>query len=147
MRIKPVPLLFAAAGGALMAVQGVLNSLLGKIIGLPRTTFLVHLLGTAAASLLLLIPWGTSGSFVQLRQAPWYALLGGPIGVGIVFFVTASIGKVGAGLATTSIIIAQLLTAYSIDYFGLFGVTQLPFTFLKALGIALIAAGGWLLLR
>ncbi|MGE5552038.1 MAG: DMT family transporter [Bacteroidota bacterium] len=147
MRNKPIPMLLAAAAGALMAVQGTLNSLLSKTIGLPRATFVVHLSGTAVAALLLLIPWRSEGSFARLGEAPWYAFLGGPIGVAIVFFVAAGIRRVGAGLATTSIIVAQLLTAYLIDHCGLFGVERLPFGALKALGIALMAAGGWLLLR
>jgi transporter family-2 protein len=130
-----------------MAVQGALNSMLGKIVGLTRATFVVHILGTAVASLLLLLPQTPGTSLANLGQAPWYALLGGPIGVCIVFFVAASIGKAGVGLATTAIIIAQLLTAYFIDHCGLFGVEHLPFNALKALGIALITAGGWLLLK
>lgn len=140
-------MLLAAAAGALMAVQGTLNSLLSKAIGLPRTTFVVHALGTAVAALLLLAPWRSGGSFARLGETPWYALLGGPIGVAIVFAVAASIRRVGAGVATTSIIVAQLLTAYSIDHFGLFGLERLPFGPLKAAGIGLMTVGGWLLLR
>lgn len=150
-RLRPIekifPLLLAAAAGMFMAVQGTLNSRLGKVIGLPRTTLLVQILGGIAAALLLLYPWRRGGSFARLGQAPWYTLMGGPLGVAIVFLVAAGITKVGAGLATTSIIVAQLLTAYLIDHYGLFGVDRLPFCLWKAVGIALIAAGGWLLLR
>lgn len=127
-----------------MALQGVLNSLLGKAIGLPRATFLVQASGALLAGAVLLFP--CRGSFASLARAPWYALLGGPIGVAIVFLVAASITRAGAGPATTAIIVAQLGLAYLLDHFGLFGLERLPFSLWKALGIGLIAAGGWLLL-
>ena len=130
-----------------MAVQGTLNSMLGKVIGLARATLFVQLTGALVASLLLLIPWTSGGSFANLGKAPWYSWLGGPLGVAIVFFVASSIAKVGAGLATTSIIVAQLFAAYLIDHFGLFGVERLPFSVYKIIGIVLISGGGWLLLR
>ncbi len=145
MKVKPLPLLLAAAAGALMPVQGALNSLLGKAVGLPRTAFLVHLSGTAAAILLVLLSPG--GFLAPAGKAPWYSYLGGPIGVAIVFLVAKSIARVGAGPATTSIIVAQLFTAYLIDHFGLFGVERIPFGAGKAIGIILITVGGWLLLR
>ena len=147
MKARPLPLLLAAAAGALMALQGTLNSLLGKTIGLPRATFLVQLTGAAAASSLLLLPHQSGGFLAQLSKVPWYAFLGGPIGVAIVFLVAKSIGKTGAGLATTSIIVAQLFTAYLIDRFGILGVARLPFGPVKIVGIILISAGGWLLLK
>lgn len=147
MSFKPWPLFLAALAGALMAVQGTINSLFSKTVGLPRTTLAVQLTGSVAAALLLLIPWRDGGSFAHLSRVPWYAWLGGPLGVAIVFAVAAGIRRVGAGVATTAIIVAQLLTAYLIDHFGLFGVEKLPFGVWKAVGIGLMAAGGWLLLR
>lgn len=144
---KFLPLLMAAAAGSFMAVQGTLNSLLGKSIGLSRTTLIVQVTGGVVAAFLLFFPQLGGGSFAGLNRAPWYALLGGPIGVAIVFLVAAGITRVGAGLATAAIIVAQLATAYTIDHCGLLGVEKLPFTIWKVIGIALISAGGWLLLR
>ncbi len=142
---RMIPLLFAAGSGALMAIQGTLNSLLGKVIGLLEGTFSVHLLGTITAGVLLLI-WG-NGSFSKIASVPWYAWLGGPIGVGIIFGVAVSIPKLGVGVATTAIIGAQLLTAYMIDHFGLLGMEQIPFNLCKLGGIILIVAGAKLLLN
>ncbi len=142
---KLIPLLLAAVAGALMAVQGTLNSITGKIIGLLEGTFSVHLLGTVTAGILLLLLG--NGSFSKAGEVPWYAWLGGPIGVAIIFGVTLSIPKLGVGIATTAIIGAQLLTAYSIDHFGLFGMSQIPFNLVKLGGILLIMAGAKLLLN
>jgi transporter family-2 protein len=137
-------LLLAALSGALMAIQGTFNSLLGKIIGLLESTFVVHLIGTFTAGALLLALG--NGNLAKAGQAPWFAWLGGPIGVAIIFGVAFSIPKLGVGVTTTAIIAAQLFTAYAIDHFGWFGMAKLPFTFLKLGGIVLIIIGAKLLL-
>jgi transporter family-2 protein len=141
---KIISLLMAATAGALMAVQGTFNSITGKIIGLLEGTFSVHLLGAVAAGILLLL-FG-NGSFQKYGEVPWYAWLGGPIGVAIIFGVAVSIPKLGVGVATTAIIAAQLLTAYAIDHFGLFGMTVIPCNLVKLGGIILIVVGAKILL-
>jgi transporter family-2 protein len=142
---KLIPIVLAALAGALMAIQGTLNSIAGKIIGILEGTFSVHLLGTVTAGILLLLLG--NGSFSKAGEVPWYAWLGGPIGVAIIFGVTMSIPKLGVGIATTAIIGAQLLTAYLIDHFGLFGVAHIPFNLVKLGGILLIMAGAKILLN
>ncbi len=145
LKSKLVSMLLAAGAGALMAVQGTFNSVLGKVIGLLEGTFSVQLIGTLTAGLLLLFLG--NGNLAKLGSVPWYAWLGGPLGVAIVFGVAASIPKLGVGVATTSIIAAQLLSAYLIDHFGLFGMESIPFNLYKLGGIILIVAGSRLLLN
>jgi transporter family-2 protein len=137
-------LILAALSGALMAIQGTFNSVLGKVIGLLESTFAVHLVGVVTAGALLLTLG--NGNFSKAGEAPWFAWLGGPIGVGIIFGVAFSIPKLGVGVATTAIIAAQLLAAYAIDHFGWFGMEKLPFNLCKLGGIVLIVAGAKLLL-
>lgn len=141
---KLISLLVAAIAGALMAVQGSFNSILGKTIGWLEGTFSVQLIGTVAAGILL---WGFgNGNFGKIGEVPWFAWLGGLIGVAIIFGVAISIPKLGVGVATTAIIAAQLLTAYLIDHFGWFGMEAIPFNLVKAGGILLIVIGAKLLL-
>ncbi|MEW6447793.1 MAG: DMT family transporter [Bacillota bacterium] len=138
-------LLVAASSGAVMAVQGSVNALLGKISGLWEATFIVHAVGTAFAGLLVLCLG--CGGFLRLGKAPWYAWTGGVLGVLIIYGVARSIPKVGVAPATTAIIIGQVLTATIIDHFGLFGMTRLPFTWWRIIGCLLLAAGAWFLLK
>lgn len=129
-----------------MAIQGSLNARLGKEIGLMEATFIVHILGTLLVLALLLIGLG-SGSFARLGQAPWYVYLGGLLGVAIIYGVVRSIPEVGVASATTAIIVAQVSTAALIDQFGIFGLEQIAFTWLKAFGFALLSIGAYLILR
>ncbi len=128
-----------------MAVQGVVNSGLGKVVGLLRATLAVHATGLAVTIPLV---------FIYARQAPggfasagWFYYLGGPIGVAIVYSVAASIGRVGACTATTAIIAGQVLTAAALDHFGVMGLQRVPFHPLKLLGVASLSLGAWILLR
>lgn len=143
-----LPLGSAAVAGALMAVQGTLNAVLSKFIGLLETSFLAQVLGGVAAAVLLYVLRLGSGSLGALRDGvPWYTLLAGPIGLAIIYLVAYGISQSGVAAATTAIIIGQVSTAVLIDSLGLFGAQHVPFCWTKVLGIALLAAAGWIMLR
>jgi len=142
---KFLPILLAAVAGSLMAIQGTINSVLGKTIGKVESTLSVQLIGALTIGLIWI--FFKDGDFSKAGSAPWYAWLGGPIGVAIIFGVVVSIPKLGVGVATTAIIAAQLLTAYSIDHFGLFGMQTIPFNLYKLAGIIFIVTGAKILLH
>ncbi len=137
----------AAAAGILMALQGGLNGALSKIIGLLETTFVVHWIGTATVTVLLFAGRLGNGDLLRIPKAPWYILLGGLLGVPIVYGVAASITRAGAAPATASIIVGQVLTAAIIDNFGLFGLERIPFAWWKIFGVVFLAAGACILLH
>lgn len=142
-----VALLLAALSGILMAVQGSVNAALSKAVGILESTFIVHVTGTLIVmALLFVLRWG-KGNLAMYAQAPWYAFLGGAVGVGIIYLVVASIPKVGAANATTAIIVGQVLAALTIDNFGLFGLQRVPCNWCQAAGLLLLAIGAKLLLR
>ncbi|NLY11141.1 MAG: DMT family transporter [Firmicutes bacterium] len=141
-----IALITAAISGIFMAIQGSLNTALGKITGLLEATFLVHIIGSIFAFLLLLVGLGEK-KFDMLLKAPWYTYLGGILGVGIVYLVVFSINKIGVASATTAIIVGQVSMAMVADHFGLFGLESVPFNYWKIGGLLLLAAGAWLLLK
>ncbi len=146
MSIKIIALILALISGISMATQGSLNSVLGKVIGTLEAVFIVHIIGTLViASGLFALNLG-GGSFQKIPQAPWYVYLGGALGVIIVYTVVYSMPKLGVAIATTAIIVGQVTTALVIDHFGLFGLEKIPFTFIKGLGLALLALGAKLML-
>ncbi|HHW41784.1 MAG TPA: DMT family transporter [Syntrophomonadaceae bacterium] len=146
MHLALIPLLLALAAGITMALQGSLNTVLGKVVGLLEATFFVHVIGTAALVALLWFGLG-QGSLARYAQAPWYAYLGGILGVAIIYLVQASISKLGVAIATTAIVVGQVSTALLIDHFGLFGLREIPFTWWKLLGLIFLATGAKLMLN
>lgn len=142
-----LPLCFALIAGVAMAVQGTINSAVGKIVGILEATLLVHVMGLAAICAAVLAMGLAGGIPGKVFQVPWFGYVGGVIGVMIVYLVTASIPKLGAANATTAIIVGQLITALLIDWFGLFGLEKIPLTWYKAAGIGLLLVGARLMLN
>ncbi|MDH7576670.1 MAG: DMT family transporter [Bacillota bacterium] len=147
MSLALLPLIFALVAGVTMALQGSLNSALGKVIGLLEATFIVHVTGTLTLIILLFLLQLGRGDLGRWAQAPWYTYLGGLLGVLIIYAVVASIPKLGVAVATTLIIVGQVSTALAIDHFGLFGLKAVPFTWWKVFGLALLATGAKLMLN
>ena len=68
-------------------------------------------------------------------------LLGGVMGAGITWTVIQSMDKLGPAKAVMIIVVSQLLAAYLIEVFGIFGVEKAAFQWKKALGMALAITG------
>ena len=68
-------------------------------------------------------------------------LLGGVIGAFITWTVIKSMASLGPAKAVLIIVIAQLLVAYLIELFGLFGVEKTKFEWTKLIGLLLSIAG------
>ena len=144
--MKPfVAFLVAAMAGASMALQGAFNAVLGKKVGPFHASFVVHVVGTILLGTILLFMANEAG-FEKIRESPWYAFLGGPLNVLIIWAVLSSIGRLGVAPATTAILFAQIGTALALDLVGFVG-TKARFTPLKAAGAVLFGLGAWLLLR
>ncbi|MFA7468296.1 MAG: DMT family transporter [Desulfotomaculaceae bacterium] len=147
MSVKMLALFIAALAGVTMALQGSLNTALGKVIGLLETTFVVHLVGLLLAGMLLFVLRLGSGDWHRYPDVPWYFYLGGILGVAIIYGVVRSMASVGVAAATTAIIVGQLLTAAMVDHLGLFGLERIPFSWHRVAGAALMSSGAWLLLK
>lgn len=139
-------LAIAAISGAAMALQGTLNSVLGKAIGVWESTFIVHMIGTVTVIIVMLVIGNNFANLSKMGQAPWYAYLGGILNVIIIFAIVKTMPKIGVGNATTAIIVAQVSTAVLIDGLGLFGMKKYDFQYIDILGIALLAIGARILL-
>ncbi|HOB42142.1 MAG TPA: DMT family transporter [Bacillota bacterium] len=138
-------LAIAAGSGIAMAFQGVVNSTAAKTIGLWETTFVVLASGALLAGAGLAAGLN-SGGLARLGAAPWWSLLGGPVGPLITIAVAYGIRKLGAVNATTAIIVGQIGMAAIIDHMGWFGVRPIAFSPIKILGLTLLTVGARILL-
>ena len=73
-------------------------------------------------------------------------LLGGIIGALITYTVIRSMSGLGPAQAVMIIVTAQLVVAYLLELFGLFGVEKVDFQWRKLVGVA-ITIGGILLFK
>ncbi|MBM7855198.1 transporter family-2 protein [Desulfohalotomaculum tongense] len=143
---RALALVIAALSGMTMALQGTLNSALGKIIGMWETTLIVHVVGTIVVAVMVFVFKMGVFDWTKWLSGPWYTYLGGVLSIIITYTVVRSIPKVGVASATTAIIIGQVFTAGLIDHLGLFDMERIPFTWHRVLGALLMAGGAWLIL-
>ncbi len=130
----------ALLSGALMSVQGVFNTQVTKASGIWTANAFVQF----TALLVCLGAWAVTerSSFASLgRVEPKYMLLGGAIGAFITYTVIKSMEMLGPAKAAMLIVAAQLIVAYAIELFGVFGVEKQPFEMKKAFGMFLALAG------
>ncbi len=123
-----------------MSVQGVFNTQVTKTTGVWVSNGWVQF----TALLLCLAGWLITGreSFSLIGKVePKYMLLGGVIGAGITWSVIKSMEQLGPAKAALLIVVAQLIVAYLIELFGLFGVEKVALEWRKVGGMVLALIG------
>lgn len=132
--------LIAVLSGALMSVQGVFNTQVTKASGIWIASAFVHLTALIVCVAAWLIRERTPVSSLFLVQ-PKYMLLGGVIGAFITITVIKAMDLLGPAKAVLFIVSSQILVAYVIELFGMFGVEKQPFEWRKLIGIAIVIVG------
>jgi transporter family-2 protein len=135
----------AMLSGALMSVQGVFNTKLTESTSLWVANAFVQF----TAFLLCIAAWlvtDRSSMRSLFNVEPKYFLMGGVMGAFITLTVIKSMDSLGPAKAVMLIVIAQLIIAYLIELFGLFGVEKQPFVWRKAIG-ALVAIAGFIVFK
>ncbi len=136
----------AIISGALMSLQGVFNEGVTKQTSIWISASFVQL----TAFLVCILAWlftGRDGNFASLFSIHnKYMLLGGVMGALITYTVIRSMSSLGPAEAVMIIVTAQVLVAYLIELFGLFGVEKVNFQWSKLVGI-LLAIGGIILFK
>lgn len=130
----------AIISGALMSIQGVFNTQVTKSSGVWAAAAFVQF----SALLVCLGAWALleRGSLMQVfRVEPKYMLLGGAIGAFITYTVIQSMSGLGPAKAAMLIVISQLIVAYLIEVFGIFGVDKTGFSWRKILGMGIAIVG------
>ena len=133
-------ILTALLSGALMSVQGVFNTEVTRQTGVWVSAGWVQLTAfvTCAAAWFLS---GRQSVGSLLSVEPKYMLAGGILGAFITYTVIRSMESLGPARAALLIVVSQILVAYGIELFGLFGVERAAFAWRKALGAAVAIAG------
>ena len=123
----------ALVSGALMSIQGVFNTEVTKQTGTWLTNSFVQFTGFKERK--------KHPPMEIFAVEPKYYLLGGVIGAFITFTVIAGMSTLGPAKAVMLIVAAQLIVAYLIEVFGIFGVEKTGLDWMKLLGTGLFLAG------
>lgn len=135
-------IIFSIIAGVSMSLQGVFNTRLGEKIGSWQTNALVQVIGVVITGLILIFQGSNAWKgFRNIKDANKLYLLGGVLGVIIIYTVMKGIKDLGPTCSIATILVAQLTAAAIIDAFGLFDSKQVSFGFTKILGVAVMIAG------
>lgn len=132
--------IIAIISGALMSLQGVFNTNVTKSSSIWVAAGFVQI----TAFVTCLVMWFFNGRLEIggiFRVDNKLSLLGGVIGAFITFTVVKSVSELGIAKAEITIVVAQVIMAYIIELFGLFGSKKAEFSWLKLLALV-IAVGG-----
>ena len=132
--------LIAMLSGALMSVQGVFNTQVTKVTGMWVSNAWVQF----SAFVVCIAAWlimGRDNVAALGKVEPKYVLLGGVIGAGITWTVIKSMEMLGPAKAVLAIVVMQILVAYLIELFGMFGSEKAVFEWRKALGLLVVIVG------
>ncbi|MCI9101948.1 MAG: DMT family transporter [Lachnospiraceae bacterium] len=130
----------ALLSGALMSIQGVMNTEVTKQSSIWTAAGFVQL----TAFFLCVVMWFFSGR--QPLGALWqvepkYMLLGGVLGALITYTVIRSMDSLGPAQAALLIVVSQIVVAYAIELTGILGVEKAAFEWKKLIGAGIAVIG------
>ena len=144
---RPLAALIAVGAGALIALQAPLNSQLGRTVGGVAATLIAFVVGLGAV-LVATTAAGQLAGLARVGANPWWVIVGGGIVSAIyVSSIVWTVRALGAGGLTAATVAGQLACAVAVDHFGWLGVARSPVTASRLAGVALLAAGTYLVLR
>jgi transporter family-2 protein len=139
--------LLSVLAGLAGAVQISMMSQLGDRITVAGALAFATLFTAVAAFVLLLIVRRSLSAYREAFNQPWWMLLGGVLGLLIVFTITYAGSRIGVAATVGILIAGQLVAGAAIDRFGLFGSAKIPLHAPRLMGIVLLGIGAALSLR
>lgn len=143
---KWLPALATVCAGGLVALQAPINSTLGKSVGTFAAASISFAIGLAVLIAITLVAGGF-GDVEKAADLKWYYLMGGVLGAVYVTTVLVSVRELGAGGVTAATIAGQLGASVMIDRAGILGLPEKALTPSRVVGIVLLAAGVFLIVR
>jgi len=143
---KGLAVLLTAGVGVLVALQAPINSGLSKATGGLPAALVSFLVGTAILLAIVLVV-GKAEALGGVGEVRWYYLLGGALGAAYVSTVLLTVNEIGAGGVAAATITGQLTASVVIDRLGVLGLEETALSPERVLGVALLLAGTFLIVR
>ncbi|ORX57366.1 DUF606-domain-containing protein [Hesseltinella vesiculosa] len=132
-----VACILMAFSGCCIAVQAGFNATLNIYAGrsfAPFVSFAVALGCCLVFFIFDILVLKTPRPTSRLKEAPWYAWVGGILGAYYVIVNVLTVAKLGAGTVLSIFVCAQVISACVMDHFGLLGVAKRKYTIWRILG-------------
>jgi len=143
---RGLAVILTAIVGGLIALQAPINAGLGRATGSLPAALVSFSIGTLLLALIVALS-GNTGGVASMFDVRWYYLIGGILGAAYVTTALITVSTLGAGGVTAATITGQLATSVVIDRLGILGLEKVPITATRVVGIALLLAGTYLVVR
>lgn len=143
---KGLAVLLMAVVGGLIALQAPINAGLGKGTGSFAAALVSFGVGTLALAAIVVLS-GKAGGVADATNVEWYYLLGGLLGAAYVFTALVLVDEIGAGGVAAATVTGQLTLSVVLDRLGVLGLDETPLSWERVLGVALLLAGTYLIVR
>jgi transporter family-2 protein len=143
---RGVTVLCMAVVGGLIALQAPINAGLGKATGSFAAAFISFLVGTVVLAAILVLS-GKTGGLADATDVQWYYLIGGLLGAAYVFTALSLVGTIGAGGVAAATVTGQLTLSVVLDRLGVLGLEEVPLSPERLVGVGLLLAGTFLVVR
>ena len=145
---KELAILATMAAGGAVAAQAPINNVLSKHVGNFGAVSVNFAVGTICVLVITFVFAGGIHGEPESEAPGWYYwVLGGLAGVIIVTTTLITVRELGAGGVTAATIAGQLTLSVVLDRLGVLGLEERAITWQKLLGIALLTAGVFLVVR
>ncbi len=138
-----VYLIIALAAGVALATQSAINTQLAKAMSGEAViaTFISFAVGTIVLFFIAWVKTDLWGNLSTVPSQPWWKLIGGILGAVVVFTTVLLAPKLGITAMLFFIIVGQLITATTIDHFGLIGMPIREVNITIFIGLIIVAFG------
>lgn len=135
-----------AVVGGCVAVQAPVNAGLGRSTGSFAAATISFAVGTVLLAAIVVLS-GKAGGIGEVAHVDWYYLLGGVLGAAYVFSALVLVSQIGAGAVAAATVTGQLTTSVVLDRIGFLGLDREPITPARVVGVLLLLAGTYLIVR
>ncbi|MDL2293040.1 DMT family transporter [Ruminococcaceae bacterium OttesenSCG-928-D13] len=130
--------LLSALIGIIVAVMIAVNGELTAWYGVYPATVIIHLVGLV---LVLVLVAARRPRLRPSCKLPFYAWLGGAVGVATTVFNNAAFGHISVSALLALGLVGQTVTALAFDHWGVLGTPRRAFNKKKLIGFTLVLAG------
>ncbi|WP_135505324.1 DMT family transporter [Roseovarius aestuariivivens] len=133
--------LIITIGGALIAMQAPINSMLARQIESSVAAACISF-GVGFVVLLgITLAYGDGASLPRVGAVPKWLLVGGALGAVFVWSSLWAVPILGVLTTTTLLILGQMTASLAIDHFGAFGLLPREISLPRVMAAVLVAAG------
>lgn len=143
---KGLAVLLMAIVGGFIALQAPINAGLGRATGSFAAALISFAIGTMVL-LAIVVASGKAGGIGEATSVEWYYLIGGVLGAAYVFSALVLVDEIGAGGVAAATVTGQLTLSVVLDRLGVLGLEETTLTWERILGVGLLLAGTYLIVR